>query len=194
MRTLLVPALAIFAALTSFVAVADDAAAVSEPQARAMYRIQPGDLLTISVWKEPDLQTDVLVRPDGGMSFPLAGDVAASGRSVEELRLELVRRLERFVPKPVVTVAVRQIGGNRIYVLGNVNRPGEFPFSRPVDVMQALSLAGGTSSFAALNEIVILRRDNGKLKAIRFRYAEVARGRDLAQNIQLESGDTVVVP
>jgi len=158
------------------------------------YRIQPGDVLQVSVWKEQDLQADVLVRPDGAFSFPLAGDVDARGKSVEDLRSELVTRLKRYLPNPVVTVSVRQIMGNRIFVIGQVNRPGDFPFSRPVDVMQALSMAGGTTTYAALNDIVILRREGGRLQSIRFHYAEVARGKDLAQNILLNSGDTIVVP
>jgi polysaccharide export outer membrane protein len=95
----------------------------------------------------------------------------------------------------VVTVAIKAIGGNHVYVIGRVNRPGEFPFSRPVDVMQALSLAGGATPFAALNEIVILRRDNhGGQRVLRFRYGDIARGKGLEQNVLLESGDTVVVP
>jgi polysaccharide export outer membrane protein len=158
------------------------------------YHIQPGDVLQVSVWKEQDLQAEVLVRPDGAFSFPLAGDVDTRGKSVEELRVELTGRLKRYVPDPVVTIAVRQIMGNRVFVIGQVNRPGDFQFSRPVDVMQALSMAGGTTSFAALNDIVILRRDKGELKKIAFRYAEVARGKDLGQNILLVSGDTIVVP
>jgi polysaccharide biosynthesis/export protein len=158
------------------------------------YRVQAGDVLLISVWKEPELQREVLVRPDGGLSFPLAGDVGAARMTVDELRAFIAERLSKFIPDPVVTVAVKLIGGNRIYVLGKVNRPGEYPFSRPVDVMQALSLAGGTTAFAALNDIVILRRDNGTQKAIRFRYGEVENGRDLGQNILLRSDDTVVVP
>ena len=158
------------------------------------YHIQPGDVLQVSVWKEQDLQAEVLVRPDGAFSFPLAGDVDTRGKSVDELRVELTGRLKRYVPDPVVTIAVRQIMGNRVFVIGQVNRPGDFQFSRPVDVMQALSMAGGTTSFAALNDIVILRRDKGELKKIPFRYAEVARGKDLGQNILLVSGDTIVVP
>lgn len=169
---------------------ADEVAAVDSPA----YHIQPGDVLQVSVWKETDLQAEVLVRPDGAFSFPLAGDVDTRGKSVEALRTELTERLQRYIPNPVVTVAVRQIVGNRIFVLGQVNRPGDFQFSRPVDVMQALSMAGGTTSFAALNDIVILRRESGRLQTIRFHYGEVARGRDLAQNILLNSGDTIVVP
>lgn len=158
------------------------------------YRIQPGDVLMVSVWKEEALISEVLVRPDGGMSFPLVGDVRASGRTVDELRSLVNERLSQFIPDPSVTIAVKQIGGNRVYVLGKVNRPGEFSFSQPIDVMQALSLAGGATSFASLDDIQILRRESGKQTARRFRYSDVERGRRLDQNILLKSGDTVVVP
>ncbi len=158
------------------------------------YRVQPGDILTISVWKERDLQGEILVRPDGGLSFPLAGDLDADGKTTQELADALATKLKRFIPDPVVTVAVKQIGGNRVYVLGKVNRPGEFPFSRPVDVMQALALAGGATAFAEVNDIRILRREGGVLRSLPFRYAEVERGKELAQNVLLKSGDTVVVP
>jgi polysaccharide biosynthesis/export protein len=160
-----------------------------------VYRIQPGDVLQISVWKEADLQMEVIVRPDGGLSFPLAGEQHAAGRTVDEVRQSLAERLKKYVPEPVVTVTVRQLGGNRIYVVGKVNRPGEFMFSRPLDVMQSLSLAGGGTSFASLNDIRILRRDeNGRQIVIPFRYEDVERGRNLEQNVLLESGDTVIVP
>jgi polysaccharide export outer membrane protein len=158
------------------------------------YLIQAGDTLTISVWKESDLQADVLVRSDGGISFPLAGDLIAAGRTVTEVRGDLVTRLQEYVPGAVVTVAIKRIGGNRIYVLGRVNRPGEYEFSQPIDVMQALSLAGGATPFASLNDIKILRRENGEQTSVQFRYADVVKGRHLERNIVLRSGDTVVVP
>ncbi len=158
------------------------------------YRLQPGDIITVSVWKETDLQTEVLIRPDGGFSFALAGEVDAVGKTVEEIRATLVDRLKRYIPNPVVTVAVKQIGGNRIYVVGRVNHAGDFPLSSPLDVMQAIALAGGTTPFAAINDIVILRRHNGEQQAIHFHYSDVARGRDLSQNVLLQTGDTVVVP
>jgi len=160
----------------------------------AAYEIQPGDVLTISVWKETDLQSEVLVRPDGGLSFPLVGELNANGMSIDALRGQIAVGLKKFIPDPVVTVTLRQIGGNRVYVIGKVNRPGEFPFSKPIDVMQALSLAGGATSFAALDDIRILRRRNGTQTALRFHYSDVEKGRDLEQNIPLQSGDTVVVP
>jgi polysaccharide export outer membrane protein len=169
-------------------------ACLSVAEESAPYRIQAGDVLSISVWNEKDLQADVLVRPDGGMSFPLAGEYMAAGRTVDELRLAIAEKLQKFVPDAAVTVAVKGLGGNRIYVVGKVNRPGEYPFSRPLDVMQALGVAGGTTPYAELNEILILRRTDGKQTSIRFRYEDVARGRNLQQNIMLQSGDTVVVP
>jgi polysaccharide export outer membrane protein len=168
--------------------------APAQPEAPPTYEIQPGDLLTVSVWKEPELQSDVLVRPDGGLTFPLAGDITAVGRSVDSLRQEIEERLKRYIPEPVVTVAMRQIGGSRIYVLGQVNRPGDFVLSGPVDVMQALSLAGGATAFASLNDIIVLRRSGTEQTAIHFAYQDVVRGRSLEQNILLRSGDTVVVP
>jgi len=163
----------------------------AEPDA---YRIQPGDILVISVWKEEDLKSDVLVLSDGGMSFPLVGEVQAAGRTTAEVRSIIVEKLRDFIPNPSVNVAVKAIGGNRIYVLGKVNHPGEFTFSQPIDVMQALSLAGGATSFAAGDEIQVLRREDGRQTARRFRYSDVERGRALEQNFVLKSGDTVVVP
>jgi polysaccharide biosynthesis/export protein len=159
------------------------------------YQLQPGDTVTISVWKEKDLETDALIRPDGGLSFPLVGDVQARGHTLRQVRDTIAERLKPYIPDPVVTVAMKQIGGNEIFVLGRVNRPGGYPFSQPVDVMQALSLAGGTTPFAKLNRIVILHRDtSGAEHSVRFHYADIAHGRDLAQNVLLQSGDTVVVP
>ncbi len=172
-------------------ALAPPRALAAEPEP---YRLQPGDLVFISVWKEADLQAEVLVRPDGGLTFPLAGEQMAAGRTVDELRQSIDEKLRKFIPDPVITVSIRQIGGNRIYVVGKVNRPGEFAFSRRIDVMQSLSLAGGTTPFAAMNEIRILRRENGRQISILFKYDEVAKGRQLEQNILLQSGDTVVVP
>jgi len=158
------------------------------------YRIQPGDVLGVSVWKEEDLTQEVIVRPDGQITFPLVGEAKAAGNSIENLRLLISERLKKYIPDPVVTVSVRQLAGNTIYVIGKVNRPGVFPIVRNVDVMQALSLAGGTSTYAALNDIKILRRENGKLRALSFKYAEVEKGKRLEQNVVLRAGDVVVVP
>ena len=159
------------------------------------YAVQPGDLLEVSVWKEPDLQREVLVRPDGRFSFPLVGDIDATGKSVGDLREEISASLQKYIPDLIVTVTVKSILGNKVYVLGQVNTPGEFVVNPRVDVMQALSMAGGTTPFAALNDIVVLRRDaNGSQTAIPFAYKDVEKGRSLEQNILLNSGDVVVVP
>jgi len=169
--------------------------AFAQEERRNQYFVQPGDILEISVWKEEDLLKDALVRPDGRFSFPLVGDVNANGRTVEELRTEIAQSLERYIPSPVVTVTVKSILGNKIYVVGQVQNPGAFVVNPRVDVMQALTLAGGTTPFASLNGIVILRRaEDGSQVSIKFAYKDVERGRDLEQNILLRSGDLVVVP
>ena len=158
------------------------------------YLLRPGDVLVVSVWKETDMQGEVLVRPDGGISFALAGELPAAGHTVDELRKMLETRVRKFIPDAVVTVSVKAINGNRVYVIGKVNRPGDFPLNGPMDVMQALSLAGGATPFADTNKIRVLRRAGDHEMSIAFRYGDVQRGRRLDQNILLQSGDTVVVP
>jgi polysaccharide export outer membrane protein len=160
----------------------------------AGYTVKPGDTLTISVWKEPDLQGPVLVTPDGAFSFPLVGQVDARGKTVTELQNILAAKLSKFIADPVVTVSVQDIRGNKVYVIGQVNRPGEFIVNPRVDVMQALSMAGGTTPFAALGDIIILRRTGTQQEALRFDYTDLVKGRNLQQNIELRSGDIVVVP
>ena len=184
----------ILAFLAASVAVQSPAFAAENGKPIDHYKIQPGDVLAVSVWKEEDLIQEVIVRPDGQITFPLVGEAKAASNSIEDLRQLIAKRLKKYIPDPVVTVSVRQLSGNTIYVLGKVNRPGVFPIVRDVDVMQALSLAGGTSTYAALNDIKILRRKDGKLRAHSFKYAEVEKGKRLDQNIVLEAGDVVVVP
>jgi polysaccharide export outer membrane protein len=173
-------------------AVADGAAAV--PTVDPSYLVQPGDTLTVTVWKEQDLQGDILVRPDGGLTFPLAGEIQAAGHTVEDIRKALQSRLTKYIPDPVVTVLVKKTDGSRIFVVGKVNRPGDFPLIRPMDVMQALSLAGGATPYANVNGIRILRRDGTHQEEFLFHYDDVRRGKNLSQNILLHSGDTVIVP
>jgi polysaccharide biosynthesis/export protein len=160
----------------------------------AGYAVKPGDGLDISVWKEPDLQGPVLVTPDGAFSFPLVGQVDARGKTVTELQQIITERLSKFISDPVVTVAIREVRGNKVYVIGQVNRPGEFIVNPRVDVMQALSMAGGTTAFASLDDIRILRRDGATQASLEFDYNAVARGKALEQNIELRAGDIVVVP
>jgi polysaccharide export outer membrane protein len=158
------------------------------------YRLQPGDILQVVVWKETDLQSEVLIRPDGGISFPLAGDLQASGLTTADLRTELETRVRKLIPDAVVTVSVKAPNGNRVFVIGKVNRPGDFPLLRPTDVMQALSLAGGATPYASTDKIRVLHRDGVHQTSIRFRYSQVAHGNNLEQNVLLQSGDTVIVP
>lgn len=166
----------------------------AELAARPPYTINPGDVLSITVWKEEDLMRQVIVRPDGAFSFPLTGDIQAEGKSIEQIRQSVAERLEKYIPEPVVTVAIEDLAGNKVYVIGQVNRPGEFRAGGQVDVMQALSMGGGTTAFAQVDDIKILRRVNGKLIAIPFDYKDIEKGKRLNQNIMLEPGDVVVVP
>ena len=158
------------------------------------YKIGPGDILTVSVWKEEGLEQEILIRPDGGMSFPLAGDIHAGGKTVAQLQNTLASKIKQYIPDPVVTVSVRKIENNKIFVVGKVNRPGEYIGTSYIDVMQALAMAGGLNAYASSNNIKILRRINGNIKSMPFEYDEVAGGYKLKQNIILESGDVVVVP
>jgi len=158
------------------------------------YTLQPGDILEISVWKEEGMEKEVLVRPGGGLSFPLVGNIIAEGRTVKQLNDEIAEKLKAYIPDPVVTVSLKQLLGNTVYVLGKVNRPGEFQFISKIDVMQALSKAGGMTPYAEVDKIKILRRSGDNLQAIMFHYGEVEKGKKLEQNILLKSGDVVVVP
>jgi len=161
---------------------------------RMPYTINPGDLLEISIWKEPDMQRQVLVRPDGAFSFPLSGDILAEGRTVDDIRQELTNQLEAYIPDLVVTVTVAEVRGNKIFVFGQVKTPGEFIVNPRVDVIQALSIAGGVTPFAQMNNIKILRRRNGEQRIFEFRYNDIVKGQNLEQNILLEVGDIVLVP
>ncbi len=158
------------------------------------YRIGPEDVLHISVWKEEELNREVLVRPDGGISFPLAGNLEAAGKTTQDLMGELTRRIQRYIPDAVVTVTVTKVSGYSIFVIGKVSKPGQYTLGRYVDVLQALTLAGGVTPFASEDDITVLRRQNGKEIRFPFDYSDVKRGRRLEQNILLQSGDVVVVP
>ncbi len=174
-----------------------DAGSASAPTVAApmdTYLIQPGDVLDIEVWKEKDLQREITVRPDGGLNFPLVGDIDVTDKTTTQLQKEIATKLEKFVPDPVVTVSVKQSVGNVIYVVGKVNKPGNYVVVRDTDVMQVLSMAGGLTPYASENNIKILRREHGTLKSIPFKYSQVEKGVNLEQNIILQGGDVVVVP
>ena len=158
------------------------------------YVIGPEDALDISVWKDETLKASTLVRPDGGISFPLVGELIAAGKTADQVRDELKKRLEKYIPDAVVTVAVVHVASYRVYVLGRVNKPGDFAVGRDVDILQALTLAGGLTPFAHENDIRVVRKLDGKSVTIAFRYADALNDGDLSQNITLRSGDVVLVP
>jgi polysaccharide export outer membrane protein len=158
------------------------------------YRIGPEDQLEISVWKEEGLKKETVVRPDGAFSFPLIGDVQAAGRTVAEVRDEIGKRLARYIPEPTVSVLVLRVASNKIYVIGRVNKPGDFAVGRYIDVLQALALAGGLTPFADEHKIKVIRKQDGKDVVLPFDFAAVSRGEALEQNIRLQGGDVIVVP
>jgi len=158
------------------------------------YKIGPEDVLEISVWKEEELQREVLVRPDGGISFPLAGDVQVEGKTPIEVEQQITTRIQKYIPEAVVTVSVKTVSGYTIFVNGKVKQPGKFVVGRYMDVMQAITLAGGLDTFADEDKIKVIRRQNGKQAVHQFKYNEVKKGNNLDQNIILQSGDVIVVP
>jgi polysaccharide biosynthesis/export protein len=188
LRKLLLGAMAL--GLAGAALMAEPAAAQSAPD----YRVNAGDELQIDVWREEDLQRTVIVRPDGRFSFPLTGEVKAADRTPAEIQAELSQKLRAFIPEAVVTVTVKGIGGNRIYIIGQVQNSGAFVMNPRLNVLQALSVAGGMTAFASSNNIIILRTRDGRQETLSFRYDDVARGRNLEQNILLEAGDVIIVP
>jgi len=161
---------------------------------RTPYELGPEDVLSIDVWKDEILSREVSVRPDGRITFPLIGEIIAEGRQVDDLTKEINERLSKFVSDPRVTVAVSKVNSYKIYVIGKVNKAGEFLLGQNADVMQALSLAEGLTPFARESSIRILRRMGSQQKVHNFDYSEVLEGKNLAQNIILRRGDVVMVP
>lgn len=174
---------------------ADDAVPASlVSQLEPGYRLGAEDVLLVSVWKDEQLTREVVVRPDGMFSFPLVGDIQAENQTVEDIRGEVVRRLTKYIPNPNVSVAVTRVASYKVYVVGRVNKPGEYVIGHYTDVLQALSLAGGLTPFAGENDIKVMRRVRGEQRAIPFRYGDIRKGKDLEQNILLQRGDVVMVP
>lgn len=171
---------------------APPAGATVEPSAD--YVIGTEDVLGIVFWREPSLSADVVVRPDGKISLPLLNDVHVTGQTPDQVRQLLAKMADRFVDSPQPSVVVRQINSRRVFITGNVERPGAFPLLRPTTVVQLIALAGGLREFANKGSIVIVRDDGGQPQTFRFNYDKLKSGKDLAQNIDLRPGDTVIVP
>lgn len=161
---------------------------------RQEYLLNAGDILFVSVWQEKDMQQELLVSPDGSVSFPLIGHLQASGKTIPALTDEIKTRLEKFIPDANVTVTLRQTPGNRVFVVGQVNRPGEILMRAPMDVLQVLSSAGGGNAYADLGDVKVIRREAGKQTVFDFDFSEVAKGKNLDQNRLLRNGDVVIVP
>jgi polysaccharide biosynthesis/export protein len=158
------------------------------------YVIGAQDVLDISVWKEPELTRTIPVRPDGKISMPLLNDVQAAGLTPMQLGAQITASLKKFVTDPQVTIIVTAINSQRIYILGEVGRPGAFPLLPNMTVLEALTSAGGFTQFANVKKIYILRKENGKQDKYPFNYKEVINGKAPDQNIILRVGDTIVVP
>jgi polysaccharide export outer membrane protein len=171
-----------------------DASAAQAAAADPSYIIGADDVLDISVWKEPDVSRSVPVRPDGKISLPLVSDVQAAGLTPSQLAADLTTRLKKFLNDPQVTVIVTAINSRRIYIVGEVARPGAFPLLPNMTVLQALADAGGFTTFANTKKIHILRMINGKQTEFPFEYREVLEGNKTSENITLLPGDEIVVP
>lgn len=170
-------------------------AAVGEPiVSGGDYLIGPEDTLQIDVWKEKDLQKEVLVRPDGWITFPLVGNIEAKGKTAQQLQDEITEWLRQYIPNPVVTVSVQKIASYKIYVIGRVNKPGDYIVGHYIDVLQALTLAGGLTPYAEEKKIKVVRKNNGKETILPFDYSAVKKGKRMEQNINLMSGDVIIVP
>lgn len=153
-----------------------------------------GDRLHIAVWGQEDLDRDVIVQPDGKVALPLVDAVPAVGLTVDALRQELDKRYMEFIREPTVSVTVVEIKSLKIYVLGEVNSPGEFDLLSYTDVLQAIAKAGGFTIYAKRNKVEIIRTFGGQKIKTRFNYNQVVRGKNLQQNIPLKPGDVIVVP
>ena len=154
----------------------------------------PEDVLGVLFWREQEMSGDVAVRPDGMITLPLVGDMKAAGLSPDALKADIQRATAKFLNEPNVTVVVRQINSRKVFITGEVKTPGAYALSGPRTVMQLIALAGGLNEYADSNAITIMRTENGRPRSFKFHYKDVAKGKNLAQNIQLLPGDTVVVP
>lgn len=159
------------------------------------YQLHAGDSIFISVWKEDGLQREVRVLPDGSVTFPLAGRVEVAGASANDAAHRISTKLKEYLPDPVVTVVVTGIEGNRVFVLGKVNKPGPMVLHGPTTVLQALSIAGGLDKFADEKGIKVIRDSgDGKSQVLPVEYRELSSGKSMTTNFRLVPGDTLLIP
>ena len=166
----------------------------TSPAAEKFYLLGPGDVLEISVWKDPELTKQVVVPPDGIISFPLIDNINVKNLTVADLRQFIAQKLSEFIPDATVSVMLLEVNSLKAYVIGKVRSPGEFNINLETNVMQILAKAGGLTPFASGGNINILRRQENKIVKIPFDYDDVEKGKNLEQNIILSPGDVVVVP
>ena len=171
----------------------NDEKVLSELQQNKPFVLGCGEAIKVTVWRHEEASTDAVIAPDGKISLPLIGEVTAAGLTVDELKDELNKRYRDFINEPHVTVTIREINSLKIYVVGEVIRPGELKLNSTTDVLQAISLAGGFTIYANRSNIKIIRKEGDKKIKINFNYNEVVRGKNLAQNIPLKAGDVIVV-
>jgi len=158
------------------------------------YVIGTDDLLGIVYWRDKEMTTDARVRPDGRISLPLINEVMAAGLTPEELQKKITEESTKFMEDASITIVVREINSLRVFITGEVNKPGPYPITSATTVMQLISLAGGLREYANSKNIMIMRKEGDKQTSVKFNYKEVANGKNLKQNIDLKPGDTVVVP
>lgn len=158
------------------------------------YKIGPGDTLEILVWNDEQLSRQVVVPPDCVISYPLVGDFNVRGISIDELEQDMQKKFTKYLPDTPVSVSLLAANDLKIYVIGKVNRPGMYPVNLETSVMQALAMAGGLSTFADANDILILRREGEGTVKLNFNYRKMEKGKNLDQNILLKRGDVIVVP
>jgi polysaccharide export outer membrane protein len=158
------------------------------------YVIGPGDVLIISLWKDEALTREVTVLPDGTISFPLVGEIQSAGKKVSALEKDIKDRIKRYVPDPVLTVMVKDVNSMSFFVIGRVNKPGQYPLPGTLNVLQGLATAGGPTPFADTGNIKVFRSLTGSPSVMKFDYDDVAKGKHLEQNITLERGDVIIVP
>jgi polysaccharide export outer membrane protein len=164
------------------------------PETNPRYLIAPDDILNVVFWREDQMSGEVVVRPDGKISVPLLNDVQAAGLTPEQLRDSLVTAAAKFMDDPNATVVVKQINSRKVFITGNVMQPGVHPLTSQMTVLQLLALAGGLQEYAAADDIVIVRLEDGNTQHYRFNYGDVISQKHAEQNIALRPGDTVVVP
>ncbi len=167
-----------------------DVPSVAEPVDPRTYVIGIQDVIYVRVWRENDLTGNFVVRPDGKISMPLAGDIEADGATPDELKTRIVTALETYLTRPEVNLEVRQVNSKRFFITGEIGRAGSYTIISPITVLEALSNAGGLRDFANAKKIVIMRGD----ERLKFNYKEVIKGKKMEQNIQLLPGDHIIIP